>query len=162
MCIWCVKKAEIFAEIGFMDCKWSSLNAPGPYILDVIHFWCQLWGAICPALRKNMCMWRVNKVEISFVEIGFMDCKLFNLNAATPHTPWCHPLFGSIMGCYFNIFENWRHGPRACVIESSLTRTQRQHAAECRTAESPPAQASDESTKQTRYVLRTSANITQK
>ena len=119
--IWCVKKLEIsFSEIGFMDYKWSSFNAPGPYTS-----WSHSYGVlfVLHAGKGNV---HVNKVEISFAEIGFVDCKWLNLNATTPHTPWCYPLFGSIMGCYYNIFENWRHGPCACVIESSLIRTQRQ------------------------------------
>ena len=46
-CIWPVNKVEIhFAKTGFVDCKWSNLNAPGSYTP-----WCHsLLGSIvgCP------------------------------------------------------------------------------------------------------------------
>ena len=40
MCL--VNEGEMYsAKIGFVDCKWSNLNAPGS-TLGAIYFWCQL------------------------------------------------------------------------------------------------------------------------
>ena len=46
--------------------------------------------------KGKCCIWLVNKVEIHFPKIGFVDCQWSNLNA-----PRCHSLFGSIMECTF-------------------------------------------------------------
>ena len=76
--MWPVNKVEIhFAKIGFVDCKWSNLNAPGLYTP-----WCHsLVGSNVECLfslhagEGKCCMWDVNKVEIYFSKIGFVDCK---------------------------------------------------------------------------------------
>ena len=48
--------------------------------------------------KGKCCMWFVNKVEIYFSKIGFMDCKWSNLNDAGSCSPWCHPILGSAEG----------------------------------------------------------------
>ena len=82
-----------FAKIGFLDSKWSNLNAPGS---DAP--WCHpLFGSSvgCPfplhAGKGKCCMWPVNKVEIHFAKIGFLYSKWCNLNASGSSPPWCHP-----------------------------------------------------------------------
>ena len=82
-CMWPVNKVEIYLwKMGFMDCKWSNLNAPGSYTP-----WCHsLLGSTvgCPflcMLEKGMLHMSVNKVEIYFSKIGFVDCWGSNLNA---------------------------------------------------------------------------------
>ena len=37
--------------------------------------------------KGKYCMWLVNKVEIHFAKIGFVECKWFNLNAQGSYTP---------------------------------------------------------------------------
>ena len=52
-------------------------------------------------------MWLVNKMEIIFCKIGFVDCKCSHLNAPGSYTPWSHSLLGSIVGCpFFCMQEN--------------------------------------------------------
>ena len=44
--------------------------------LGVIHFWDPLWDAMPFSLdagKGKCCMWLVNKVEISFEKVGFMN-----------------------------------------------------------------------------------------
>ena len=96
-------KVEIyFSKIGFIDCKWSNLNTPGSYTPCVIHFWGPLWSALYSAGRKReCCMWLINKVEIYFSKIGFVNCKWSNLNVPGSYTPWLHSLLGSTVGCPF-------------------------------------------------------------
>ena len=49
-----VNKVEIyFSKIGFVDCKWSNLNAQGHLPLGAIHFWGTLWGVHFTACRKR-------------------------------------------------------------------------------------------------------------
>ena len=82
-CIWPVNKVEIhFAKIGFVDCKWSNSNAPGSYTL-----WCYsllTFGVHCGvsislyAGKGKCCIWPVNRVEIHFAKLGFVDCKWSN------------------------------------------------------------------------------------
>ena len=46
-------------------------------------------------------MWPVNKVEIHFAKMGFMDSKQSDLNAQMPYTPYCHSFLGSTVVCSF-------------------------------------------------------------
>ena len=59
-------------------------------------------------------MWSVNKVEIYYAKIGFMDCKWSNLNAQWSYTPWCYSLLGSILGCPFHSMQE--KGNAACGL----------------------------------------------
>ena len=86
--MWPVKKVEIhLCKTGFVDSKWSNLNAPGSYTP-----WCQslLRSTVgCPFLcmqEREMLHVSVNKVEISFAKIGFVDCNWSNLNASGTYT----------------------------------------------------------------------------
>ena len=55
----------------------------------VIHFWSKLWGTLSSACRKReMLHVVVNKVEIHFAKIGFVDSKWFYLIAPVLYTPW--------------------------------------------------------------------------
>ena len=129
-CIWLLNKVEIhFAKIGFVDCKWSNLNAPGSYtpcsnLLCKIRFrWLLMVQFECPRVihpllsstigvcctvplslhagKGKCCMWPIKKVEIYFSKIGFVDSKWSNLNAPGSLTPWFHSLLGCIVGCPF-------------------------------------------------------------
>ena len=51
--------------------------------------------------KRKCCTWLVNKVEIDFAKIGFVNCKWSNLNASGSYTPWCHSPLESIVGCPF-------------------------------------------------------------
>ena len=51
--------------------------------------------------KGKWCMWVVNKVEIYFSKIGFVDSKWSHLNVPGSYTPWCHSLLGSTVGCPF-------------------------------------------------------------
>ena len=75
----------------FLDCIWLDLNAPVSYTP-----WCHsLLGSITKvpffqhAGKGKCCMWIVNKMEIYFAKIGFIDCKWSNLNRPSSYTPWC-------------------------------------------------------------------------
>ena len=48
------------------------------------------------------CMWPVNKLEIQFAKIGFVDCKWSNSNAQGSITPCCYSLLGYIEECPFH------------------------------------------------------------
>ena len=50
-------------------------------------------------------MWPVNKGEIHFAKIGFVDSKWSNLNAPGSYTPWCHSLLGYIVGSPFHSMQ---------------------------------------------------------
>ena len=65
------------------------------------------WGVSISlyAGKGKCCMWPVNKVEIHFAKIGFVDCKWPNLNAPGSYTPRCHSLLGSIVGCPFHSMQ---------------------------------------------------------
>ena len=65
------------------------------------------WGVSLSlhAGKGKCCMWAVNKVEIHFAKIGFMDCKWSNLNAPGSYTPWCYSLLGYIVGCPFHCMQ---------------------------------------------------------
>ena len=60
-----------FSKMGFLDCKWSNLNAPGSYIP-----WCHslLGPAVeCPSLhagKGKCCMCLLTKVETYFTKGG--------------------------------------------------------------------------------------------
>ena len=51
--------------------------------------------------KGKCCIWLVNKVEIHFAKIGFLECKWFNLNGPGSDTPWCHSLLGPLWGAIF-------------------------------------------------------------
>ena len=51
--------------------------------------------------KGKCCMWNVNKVEIHFTEMVFMDSKCPNLNAPGSYTTWCQSILGSTVGCPF-------------------------------------------------------------
>ena len=53
------------------------------------------------AENRKCCMWLVNKVEICYGKVGFIDCKWSNLNAPGSYTPWCHSILGCAVGCPF-------------------------------------------------------------
>ena len=96
-CMWLFNKVEIyFPKKGFIDSKMSNLIAPG----SNTH-WCRpLYDALFCACRKGKCcMWHVNKVEIYFPKVGFMDSKWSNLNTLGSYTHWYHSLLGSSVGC---------------------------------------------------------------
>ena len=107
-CIWIVIKVKIyFQNMGFIDSKWSNLNAPGSYT-PCCH---SLLGSIvgCPFLcmqENGCCMWLLNKVETHFAKVGFVDCKWSNLNAPGSYALWCHSLLGS--GVYWCPFPAWK------------------------------------------------------
>ena len=83
--------------------------------LGVNHFWGPLWGALFSACRKReMLHVSVNKVEIYFAKIGFVDCKLSNLNAPGSYTPWFHSLLGSSLGLPFLCMQE--KGNAACGL----------------------------------------------
>ena len=60
-------------------------------------------------------MWLVNKVEIHFPKIGFVDSKQSNMNAPGSYTHWCHSLLGSTsVGCPFPCMHG--KGNAACGL----------------------------------------------
>ena len=70
--------------------------------LDLIHIWDPLWVPFSlHAGKGKCCMWLVEKVEIHFAKMGFVDCKWSNLNVPGSYTPWSHSLLGSTVGCPF-------------------------------------------------------------
>ena len=77
-------KVEIhFSQIGFLDCKWSNLNAPGSYTPWCHSLLVSTVGCLFLCMQeKGMLHVSVNKVEIKFSKIGFVDCKWSNLNAS--------------------------------------------------------------------------------
>ena len=65
--------------------------------LGVTHFWVHCGVPFSLDVGKGKCcMWPVNKVEIHFAKIGFVDCKWPNLNAPGSSTHCCHSLWGPI------------------------------------------------------------------
>ena len=100
-CIWTANNMEIyFTKIGFLDCKWSNLNAPGSHTP-----WCHSFlGSTegCPLLcmqEKGLLHVACEKVEIYSSKIGFVDSKWSNLNTPGSYTPWC-PLYVALFsGC---------------------------------------------------------------
>ena len=84
----------ILRKIGFMDYKWSNLNAPGSYTP-----WCY------PLLGSNegcpfLCMQEKGNAACSLLikrkflsKKSFIDSKWSNLNAPGSYTPLCHSLF---------------------------------------------------------------------
>ena len=73
------------------------------YPLVLFNIWVHCWVSISLYAGKGICcIWPVNKVEIHFAKIGFMDCKWSNLNAPGSYTPCCYSIFGYIVGCPFH------------------------------------------------------------
>ena len=72
----------------------------------------------CPfplhAGKGKCCMWPVNKVEIHFAKIDFLDSKWSNLNALGSSTPWCHSLLGLVWGVPFPCMQE--KGNAACGL----------------------------------------------
>ena len=103
-CMWLINKVEIdFARAGFVDCKWSNLNAPGLYLLWS-HSPAGVYNGVAFLLyagKWKSCMWLVNQEEIHFAKVGFMDCKWSILNAPGSYTLWSHSLLGSPVECPF-------------------------------------------------------------
>ena len=59
----------------------------------------------------------VDKVEIYFAKIGFLDCKWFNLNAPGSYTPLSHSLFGPTEGCPFPWMQEKGHAACGLLIK---------------------------------------------
>ena len=113
-CMWHVNKVEIYlSKIGFVNSKWSNLNVPGSYTP-----WCHPplgFTVGCPFLcmqEREMLHVSVNKVEIHFTKLGFMDCIWPNLIAPGSYTPLCHSLLGSTVECPFL----WMQEKRKCCM----------------------------------------------
>ena len=92
------------------------IRMPQGYILlGVTHFWGPLWVPLSlHAGKGKCCMWPVNKVEIHFAKIGFVDCKWSNSNAPGSYTPWCHSLLGPLWGVPFLCMQE--KGNAACGV----------------------------------------------
>ena len=71
--------------------------------------------------KGKCCIWPVNKVEIHFAKIGFVDCKWPNLNAPGSYTPRCHSLLGSIVGCPFHCMQEKGNAARGRARWRSLS-----------------------------------------
>ena len=69
--------------------------------------------------KGNSCIWPVNKLEIHFAKMGFVDCKCSNLNAPGSYTSWSHSLLGSILDCPFLCMQEKRNA--ACGLIKSVT-----------------------------------------
>ena len=54
---------------------------------------------------NGKCRWLVNKAEIDFAKISFVDCKWSNLNAPLSYNPWCHSLLVFIVECPFALIQ---------------------------------------------------------
>ena len=54
---------------------------------------------------KYCIMWLVNKVEIYFAKIGFVECKWSNRNAPVLYSPWSHSLLEYIVWCPFHYMQ---------------------------------------------------------
>ena len=80
--MWPVNKVENhFAKIGFVDCKWSNLNAPGSYTCPLVSFTFGVNSGLPFSLDTGIgkcCIWLLNNVEIYFLKIGFVDSKWSN------------------------------------------------------------------------------------
>ena len=63
-------------------------------------------------------MWSANNMEIYCTKIGFFDCKWSNLNATGTHTPCCHSILGSTVGCPFSLMQE--KGNAACGLLIAL------------------------------------------
>ena len=94
----------------FIFQKWVSLTANGPTgiiqghtplsvtkgITGITYFWGPLWDALFSACRKRKCCLRlVNKVEISFSKMAFVDCKWSNWYYPWSYTRCFHSLLDS-------------------------------------------------------------------
>ena len=67
----CYKVEMYFSKIGFVDCIWSNLNALVSFTFGVN---CGVTFPLYEGKGKR-CMWPINKEEIYFAEIGFVDYK---------------------------------------------------------------------------------------
>ena len=63
----------------------------------------------------------VDKVEIYFAKIGFLDCKWFNLNAPGSYTPCCHSLLGFTEGVLFSPFASCGRLPQHFCVPFTFT-----------------------------------------
>ena len=121
----CLLKMEIpFSIFGFMDCKWSNLNA-----LESYTPWSHsLLGSIerCPFLcnaGEGKCCNGLLKIEIHFSISGFMDCKWSNLNPPGSPTPWCHSLLGPLWGRPFLCMQEKGDAAYGLLIHGNLFTT---------------------------------------
>ena len=82
-CMWLVNKVEIhLTKIGFVEYKWSNLNAPR-FIHPLVSstFWVHYRVPFSlDAGKGKCCMWLVNNVEIKSSKICFADWQWSNLN----------------------------------------------------------------------------------
>ena len=71
--------------------------------------------------KGKCCIWAVNKVEIHFSKIGFMESKWPTLNAPGSYTPKCHSLLGFSVGCPFLCIEEKGNAACGLLIKWKIT-----------------------------------------
>ena len=71
-----------------------------PFVSFTFGFHCGVPFSL-DAGNGKCCMWLVNKVDIHFEKVYFVDCKRSNWNAPGSYTPWCHSFLGSTVKCPF-------------------------------------------------------------